>query len=606
MKRLFSAISFLMLISAIAWGEASFTVVPPRQVIAGNKFNVTFRLKDGEGNALKVSEIDGCTLLYGPSTSTMNSYQVINGNATSSTTVDYSYVYRADKAGTFTIPSASIMVGGRTLRTEPVSFKVLPADDSSSQGGGNGSGVRVDDISSQTPDKQISAKDVFVRIILNKSQAYEQEAIECTLKLYTKYQINSFMAKSQPSFEGFLINEVDVQAQLNEIEHFNGQNYMTAVLKKCIIYPQKSGRLTINSGMYDITVVQYERVNRGFFTTSVPVERDIHVRPGDIAVNILPLPQPQPDGFTGAVGNFTLDSRLTSSSLRTGEAASLIYVVSGTGNIKYIHEPDVQLPDEFEQYTPKTDINARVVGSNMSGSVTWEYTFVPQSVGDFTIPASSLVYFNPSSREYVTLDVPERHITVSKGSGTTTTVEQQAITAKNNDILHIKLGDKNLSRSHTVIITQAWYWIIYVVLIIGLAAAVFFYSRYNRLHSDITRRRMAGAGKVARRRLRLARKLMDSGDNEKFYQEILSALQGYVSDKLNIPASRLLRDNIADELRAYGAPEELITEVIAILDDCDMARYAPSASSASSMKEIFDRTSSVMERLQDVRPARSK
>lgn len=606
MKRLFSAISFLMLISAIAWGEASFTVVPPRQVIAGNKFNVTFRLKDGEGNALKVSEIDGCTLLYGPSTSTMNSYQVINGNATSSTTVDYSYVYRADKAGTFTIPSASIMVGGRTLRTEPVSFKVLPADDSSSQGGGSGSGVRVDDISSQTPDKQISAKDVFVRIILNKSQAYEQEAIECTLKLYTKYQINSFMAKSQPSFEGFLINEVDVQAQLNEIEHFNGQNYMTAVLKKCIIYPQKSGRLTINSGMYDITVVQYERVNRGFFTTSVPVERDIYVRPGDIAVNILPLPQPQPDGFTGAVGNFTLDSRLTSSSLRTGEAASLIYVVSGTGNIKYIHEPDVQLPDEFEQYTPKTDINARVVGSNMSGSVTWEYTFVPQSVGDFTVPASSLVYFNPSSREYVTLDVPERHIKVSKGSGTTTTVEQQAITAKNNDILHIKLGDKNLSRSHTVIITQTWYWIIYVVLILGLAAAVFFYSRYNRLHSDVTRRRMAGAGKVARRRLRLARKLMDSGDNEKFYQEILSALQGYVSDKLNIPASRLLRDNIADELRTYGAPEELITEVIAILDDCDMARYAPSASSASSMKEIFDRTSSVMERLQDVRPARSK
>lgn len=595
----------MMLIASVAWGEASFSVVPPRQVIAGNKFNVTFRLKDGEGNALKVSEIDGCTLLFGPSTSTMNSYQVINGNATSSTTVDYSYVYRADKAGTFTIPSASIMVGGRTLRTEPVQFKVLPADDSSAQGG-SGSGVRVDDISSQTPDKQVSAKDVFVRIILNKAQAYEQEAIECTLKLYTKYQINSFMATSQPSFEGFLINEVDVQAQLNEIEHFNGQNYMTAILKKCIIYPQKSGKLTINSGKYDITVVQYERVNRGFFATSVPVEREIHVRPGDIAVNILPLPQPQPDGFSGAVGNFTLDSRLSSESLRTGEAASLTYVVTGTGNIKYIHEPDVQLPDEFEQYTPKTDINARVAGSNMTGSVTWEYTFVPQSVGDFTIPASSLVYFNPSSREYVTLDIPERHIKVAKGSGTTTTVEQQAITAKNNDILHIKLGDKNLSRSHTIIINQSWYWIVYAILILGLVAAIFLRARYYRLHSDLTRRRMAGAGKVARRRLRLARKLMDAGDNEKFYLEILSALQGYISDKLNIPASRLLRDNIAGELQTYGAPEELITEVIAILDDCDMARYAPSSSSASSMKEVFDRTSSVMDRLQDVRPARSK
>ena len=172
-----------------------------------------------------------------------------------------------------------------------------------------------------------------MRIILSKSKAYEQEAIECTIKLYTKYSISSFMSTTQPSFDGFLIEELDLKSSLNQIENYKGQNYMTAILKKCIIFPQKSGKLTINSGKYDITVVQYERVNLGFFSDTRPIEKKIKVSSNSATVNIDPLPLPQPDGFYGAVGKFSIDSKLQGTSFRTNEASSLIYTIKGTGNI---------------------------------------------------------------------------------------------------------------------------------------------------------------------------------------------------------------------------------------------------------------------------------
>ena len=196
MKRINLLLLFLLTL-ILAHAEVSFTVLPPRQVIEGNKFNVTFRLKNAEGSDIKAPQIEGCKLLFGPSTSTMSSYQMINGKTTSSTSVDYSFVYRAEKAGTYTIAETNIKVDGKTYTSEAVKFTVLPADNSGSQG------VKVDDYSTHTTDKKVSSNDVFVRIITSKSQAYEQEAIECTIKLYTKYSISSFMATNQPSFDRY-------------------------------------------------------------------------------------------------------------------------------------------------------------------------------------------------------------------------------------------------------------------------------------------------------------------------------------------------------------------------------------------------------------------
>ena len=599
MKRYLFTLLLSVLTLNVALAEATFTTIPPRQVIAGNKFNITFRLKDGEGSNITAPEIQGCTLLYGPSTSTMQSYQNINGRTTSSKTIDFSYVYRADTPGTYTIGEATINVDGKTLRTTEVQFKVLPADKASQ------SNVKVDDYSTHTSDKQVSKDDVFVRIILSKSKAYEQEAIDCTIKLYTKYSISAFMPTTQPSFDGFLIEEIDLKSSLNEIENYKGQNYMTAILKKCIIFPQKSGKLTINSGKYDITVVQYERVNMGFFSNSRPVEKQINVSSNSASVNVIPLPLPQPDGFTGAVGRFTIDSKLQNNSFRTNEAASLIYSIKGTGNIKYVKEPIIDFPSEFEQYTPKNDIKASVSGGNVTGSMTIEYTFVPQSVGDFTIGSDKFVYFDPSKNEYITLSTPTYDIKVTKGVSTSTssTVSQQDISVKNTDILHIKLGDKHPSKEHPMYIYSILYWLIYVIGIIGFAGIIYFNSKRIKALSDIKGTRLAHANRVAKKRLKLAKSYMEAHENEHFYEEILRALCGYFSDKLGIQLSQLNRENIKSELLNYGASEALILKIITILDECEMARYTPEKSD-EQIEKLFDTTSEVINEMENITPTK--
>ncbi|MDE7155985.1 MAG: BatD family protein, partial [Muribaculaceae bacterium] len=271
---LFSILALAVKISA----QAEFSMVPPRTTIEGRNFSLTYRLKNSDESASpKAPEIEGCRLLYGPATSTMQSYQNINGHATSSVTVEYTFTYKAEKAGTYTIPAVSINVGGKTLSSKSGSIKVLPPDSNS---GSNSDDVTIDNASSQSSSRDVSDKDVFIRIILNKSKAYKEEAIECTMKLYTKYSsINNISALTPPVFDGFLIEDDDNFVQSNDTEHYNGQNYLTAILKKYIIFPQKSGKLTINSGEYDITIVQYERVNMGFFATSRPVEKVVRVKP---------------------------------------------------------------------------------------------------------------------------------------------------------------------------------------------------------------------------------------------------------------------------------------------------------------------------------------
>ena len=577
MKR-FAIFSFLVMLIGISVyaADVSFTVKTPGRVFEGDKFPVTFRLTNADGSDLKVSQINGCTLLFGPSTSTSQSYQVVNGKASSTSAVDYTYYYRADKAGNFTIPSASILADGKRMSTKAVTFTVHERADRDKPASQRP--VDVDDVDTQTAGRRVNSDDVFVRIILSKSSAYEQEAIGCTIKLYTKYSISSFMPTKQPAFDGFLIQEVDVQPSLNEVESYNGQNYMTAVLKKCIIFPQKSGKLTINSGNYDISVIQYDNVNMGMFQVRQPKETKIKVSSNTGSIDIKPLPQPQPDGFTGAVGDLKIDSRLVGNSFRTNDPATLIYTISGTGNIKYVKEPVIDFPTEFEQYTPKSDIDASVRGNDVTGTMTVEYTFVPQSVGDFTIGSDKFVYFNPQTRDYVTLTTPSYPIKVAKGVSSPVSTEQKDVSNKNSDIRHIYLGDKNPQKEHTLVVLTAYYWLLYALLIVAAVVVIVLNRRHARMSADIAGRKLAKASKVARKRLKKASEFMKSGDSDKFYEEMLRALWGYLSDKLSMPVSQLSRQNIVTTLADKGYPENITAELVSVLDECEMARYTPDSS----------------------------
>ncbi len=297
----FTILLLAVFTSVSALCQTSFKVVPPGNVIAGRNFSLTFRLSNGQTNAPKPPELNGCDLLYGPSVSTMSSSQYINGQMSSSTSVDYTYMYRATTPGKVTVPEVTVNSGGKNYTSKSVTFEILPPDKQVQQSGQQQSPqVSAVDPSTHRPGS-VSPNDLFVRVSFSKTHALEQEAVMATIKVYTKYSITSFLVTQQPLFDGFLSEELPVNLEVN-LENYNGQNYNTAVLKRLLLYPQKSGKLTVNSGKYDITIQQFELVNMGFFQTQRPIERQVTTESNVASLEVTPLPEPKPAGFDGAVG----------------------------------------------------------------------------------------------------------------------------------------------------------------------------------------------------------------------------------------------------------------------------------------------------------------
>lgn len=604
MKRFSIFLLFSTLIHVLCAAQATFTVNAPGRIQAGNKFPVTFVLKNGDGSAssLKVPQINGCTLLYGPTTTTSQSYQIINGRQSSSSTIEFTYYYRADKEGTYTIGSASIASGGKTLRSTPVSLTITPA---SAPQSGNTQGqhrqpVDVDDIATQTAGREIKASDVFIRIHTTPGSVVEGEAIECTIKLYTKYGISEMMTVTQPTFNGFLVEELPIQQLDGQRETVNGQEYITAIIKKCILFPQKSGKLTIVSGSYDLKVEQFEQINMGFYTVPQPVYRKIRVNSNSATVNINPLPQPQPAGFSGAVGQFNATARLSSETFRTNEPVTLTYTIQGTGNIKYIKDSEIDFPAEFEQYTPQHSVDAAVKGNTVAGKSVSEYTFVPKEVGNYTLTVPDFIYYNPAKKEYATIKMPSYTIKVGKGLSAPTTTERQDVKAKNVDILYINTEIGNLRPDHPFMLDKAWYWLLFALVGVIPAGAILFASKRSRRSADVAGLRKSKASKVARRRLSAARKAMGEGNAEKFHAETLRAIWGYLSDKLSIPASQMSRSTIAETLSGRGVPEPEIQAVINVIDTCEMARYAPSTSS-EELEKVYGHATDAINSLEKIK-----
>lgn len=584
--------------------DVSFTVNAPRQVVEGNQFKISYILQNAEGSTIQVPDIEGVSLLYGPATSTSHNVEIRNGKRTSTYTQQYTYTYRALKAGKYTVEPATVMVDGKAMKSKSFTLEILPPDQSVQNGGNQSQSVQIDNIASQRAGKSVSANDIFVRINLSKSHVYEQEALICSIKLYTKYQISSFMSTQQPSFNGFLIEEMPNNANLNDIEHYNGQNYMVAELRKFILYPQESGQLTITSGNYDVAVIQYEETSSFFGMMRTPVEKQIKVQSNQATLNVTPLPSPKPSSFTGAVGDFKISGKLNTDKFKTNEAATYTVSISGTGNIKFLKTPTVDFPSQFEVYDPQNTNNVAVSGNNMTGTQKWEYTFIPQYVGQFTIPSVEFSYFDTSSKKYVTLSTAESVINVEKGAGGTTTttssINKSDIVEKNKDILHIRTGNLNLDKSPTLVWSSASYWLWYIIPTLILVGIMFAYRKTLKNRSNVQLMRTKKAGKIAKKRLKAAKTFMQAHDNNGFYTEMLKAIWGYLSDKLHIPVSNLNKENIEAELLNYGASAELTAQIINILDECEFAQYAPAQSDAQ-MGSIYEQTSDLMDKLENTK-----
>jgi len=601
MKRLVIILFIINLFSvACAYAAASFSVQAPRQVIQGGKFSITYVLSNASGSGFKSPNVGGCKLLYGPSVSQMSSFSSVNGKNTSSSSESYTMTYRAEKAGKYTVGAASVNVGGKTYTTKPFTLEVLPPDKSAS-GGNQSQSVQVYDVDTQTPDKSVGKNDVFVRIILSKSKAYEQEGILCTIKLYTKYNIQQFMPTLQPSFDGFISQELPITSSINRIENYNGENYMVADLKQCILFPQRSGTLTITSGNYDLTVIQYQTVRSGMFGMMMrtPVEKEIKVSSNKATINIVPLPEPKPADFCGAVGTFSVSTRMLNDNLKTNEAGTLRLTINGNGNLKNIQTPKIAFPSQFDVYDPQTTVDANPSGDHLTGTVTIDYAFVPQYVGKFEIPATSFSYFDPVKNKYERISINGYELDVAKGSSSSSSAP--AGLTQRKDIIHIKTGDLSLANGHIMFVNTWWYLLWYIVPLVIFCTILFYYRQLIKERANVALMKTKRANKVANKRLKNARQLMSKNKHDAFFEEMLRALWGYFSDKLTIPVSELNRDNIFLELSKYGVTENVCNDIIGLLDDCEFARYAKSEENGSDMSVVYKKACDLINQVENTK-----
>lgn len=567
--------------------SVSFRVEAPSQVIEGNKFSITYVLENSPEypQNIEIKEIPNCRFLFGPAIMQSSSDITTNGKRRHSSSVRYTYTYRAEKQGTVKISAANAIVGGKTLSTRPVSLEILPPDRSATNTSGNRTqSVQVYDIDTQTADKPIGHNDVFVRIVLSKPSAYVQEGVLCSIKLYSKYQISKFLTNVQPSYNGFMAQEVPVQLQ-GKFENVNGENYYSYVVKQSVLFPQQSGQLKISSGSYELTVVQFETINTAFGRMRSPVEKTIKLQSNSASLDVRELPTPRPADFTGAVGNFKVSCVLPENQVRTNEASSVKIVVSGSGNLKGLTMPKFNFPSQFDMYDPQTVVSANPSGSTLTGKVEAEYTFVPQSVGTFKIEGTSFSYFNPASEKYEHVNIEGFNLNVAKGTASNAVRYNHE---PMRDILPIYTGEMHLSKDVAYIL-GGWHNVLfYVVLSVVFLFVAFLYRRTLKLRANEMLMKRKGANKIAIKRLKRAKRFLQKGLSDQFYEEMLTALWGYFSDKLSIPVSELNRDNISKELTNYGMYEADIDRIIRILDECEFARYAQSAATAGiSMDKVF-------------------
>ena len=550
--------------------KVSFTASAPDAVVVGDQFRLSYTVTTQKVKDFRAPSIKGFDVLMGPSRSQQSNTQIVNGNVTSTSSITFTYILMANNAGEYTIPGASIVADGDQMVSNSVRIKVLPQD----QGDSNSSSSSSTHSSSGTG---VSNQDLFITASASKTNVYEQEAFVLTYKIYTRESNLQLNNAKLPDFKGFHSQEIEMTTNARWTpEHYQGRNYYTTVYRQFVLFPQQSGKLYIDPAQFQMTVgkpVQSDDPFDAFFNGgSNVIEIKKSISTPKIAINVNPLPAGKPADFSGGVGEFNISSSINNKELKTNDAITIKLVISGTGNLKLISNPEIKFPDDFEVYDPKVDNQVRLTREGLTGNKVIEYLAIPRHAGTYKIPGVSFSYFDIRSKSYKTLKTEEYVINVEKGAGNADQVianftNKEDLKVLGEDIRYIKQNEVTLQPKGSFFYGSMTYWLFYIIP--ALAFIIFFiiYRKQAAENANVAKMRTKKANKVATKRMKLAGKLLSENKKDAFYDEVLKALWGYISDKLNIPVSRLSKDNIEEKLRNHGVNEELIKEFLNALND---------------------------------------
>ncbi|MBQ2374746.1 MAG: protein BatD [Alistipes sp.] len=592
--------------AAYADGDVTFEIKTPLMVSVGEPFRVEFVLTNGKPDkdsfsAPNFTEI-GLDVLAGPTTSTARSFQSINGKSSSTSTFTITYVVAAQKAGNITIGSAHVVSDNKELSTKATPIEAIEESQQQTTNAAAEQGNAL--------QNQLAQDDILIRLNLSRNTVYKGEPILASLTLYTRASIAGLEDAKLPSFNGFWSQELSTEKYQPQRQTVNGKVYDSQVIKEYLLYPQQSGEITIEPTTLTAVAQIVMRSNKTFDpffgggTEIYNVKRKLST--GAITLNVKELPAGAPASFTGAVGSFSMKASLPPTELQANSAASYNVEIAGTGNLTFLQQPKLELPSSFELYNVRSTESIQTSTAGTKGYRRFEYPFIARAEGEYDIKPIEFTYFSPEKESYITLSSEALHINITPdpqaGSSLTTQiisgVAKENVRQLGSDIRFIKLGRAQLHSSASPLMLSSTYFTLLTLILVAFVALYYTMRRRIRDSHNTVLIRTRRANKVAVQRFRMAEKYMCENNRHAFYEEMLRALWGYMSDKLNIPVSSLTKENIREELQRKGCPNDVAKLYTDIISRCDEAQYSPIES--VQMNRVYEEGVGIISRIESI------
>ncbi len=571
-------------------------------VAAGEQIQVTFEL-NGTGSSFHAPSFAGFNVLMGPSQS--SSMQIMNGSMSQS--LSFTYVIQALKEGTYKIGAASIDVEGKKVTSNELSITVVKgAAPQAAQGGGQQK--------SQGADASgISDKSVFFRVSVDKSNVYRGEAIIVTYKLFTKISLINYALQKMPALEGFYSQDINAPQKLEfGSEVLDGVQYKSAIIKQLVLFPQRTGNLSLDAMEGEVVArIQTRRQQQGnnpfdiffndpFFNNNIQ-DVQIKIKSQPVRITVKDLPKGSPESFNGAVGKFTINASFDRKEAKAHDALNLKVKISGSGNLKLLDPPKIDFPPDFETYDPKEVSNATATLDGVSGSKTFEYLIIPKNAGEYKVSVGDFTFFDLGKNKYETIKGSDFILKIAKGDETVTTsvsgVAKNEIEYLGKDIRFIKTNMPAFKQNEGLFYKSGSF--LFLCLIPGLlfVIVVILRVRHLKMNSDLGSLKSRKANKVAQKRLGAAKKFLAENKSDAFLDEMFRALWGFVSDRLRMEVSQLSKENVSAALKQKNVTDATISQFMATLDSCEMARFA--RGTGESNQQIFDMGIAIISKLEE-------
>jgi hypothetical protein len=570
----------LLSISLVAQEATLKAKVSKNKLGVNQRLRIEFSIDKQGGDNFSPPKFTNFKVVGGPSQSVSQSW--INGKVTFSQS--YTYIIQPKRKGAFSIASASIKIGGKFIKSEPVKVIVLDA---------------IEIPKNPNDPNYVAQQNIHLVAEISKANPYVGEGIYVEYRLYVSENVSVYdtSISEAPKYNGFWNQDIKVNGFLVKMGKYNGENYRYIVLQKALLIPTKTGKLSIDPMRMDI-VIGVPSGRADFFGNAITknIRREFASTKKIIRPKSLPL-EGKPANFAGAVGDFDFGVALSKDILKANETSQVQIKISGKGNLKLFELPTVETPAELEMYQPERKERVRVNASGISGAVTDTYTVVPLYKGKYKIPSISFSYFNPKEKKYKTIATEDFFVDVQEGKELitldTSSVRKQEVVSTGKNFRYIATKTKFITAKKIDFFKSNLFYVLFLLPLIAIPIGVFIGKKNEERNNDILGNKTRKAEKLAKKYLSKAQKQL--GKKEAFYEALERALHNYLKAKLGVETAEISKERITEILKGKNVEAAAIHQFIEVLKNSDFARYTPFT--ATEMKEEFERAKAVIVQL---------